>query len=191
MLFDTNRLKQDFEKIFRQKGIDLQAALRKRLHINYVGHPFSLGVFLKILKEGGGHSISDSLVRKKHRQALLQNKYLDPQADRTLHFLRKKGYLLMILSFGTPSYQYLKIKMGCGKKFMRHFIRVKVTRGPKFLFIKELHRKFPRLPIFFIDDTRDHIILVKKHVPFVKTIHFTSSHTLSKVAKRIIAYAQK
>ncbi len=188
VLFDTERLKQDFEEIFRQKNIDLQAVMKGSLHIKYIGRPFSLSFFLRTLKENG-HSVSELFVRRKY-QTLLQNEYLDPQADRILRFLRRKGYLLTLLSFGVPSFQYPKIKIGCGKNFMRHFIKIRVTKNPKFMFIKNIHRKFPQLPIYFIDDTSEHITLVKKHIPFVKTIHFTSSHTLPKVAKYIVSHAK-
>lgn len=189
VLFDTERFYKGAEKIFKKFGVPAEALGEAVLKVRNEGDPFSVALILKILRERG-YVIPGKKIRKEIHNHLRDTKYFPQATDTLLHRLRKKGVLHMILSHSTPSYLYKKVKVGCGERFLRHFAKIYATSIPKYVLLKKLSRRFS-LPVFFVDDTAEHIKLVKENVPKIKTLHYKEGWSLKKVERIILASLKK
>ena len=99
----------------------------------------------------------------------------------------------MILSLGNAQFQRKKMLVGCGVYFQEHFSRIFVTNRPKFLIISKIKKRFPGVPIIFIDDTKEHHDLVNKYVPGIITIQYSnlSGESLDSLERKILKHARK
>ena len=193
VLFDTKRLVRDHEKIFSEQRVAPAELRRAAVLLKKKGEPFSIAGLVRILRHNKV-LFSEKSVRRALHKNLLKYQYVSPETEKTLHYLRRLGFLHIILSFGSAPFQYQKIKSGCGKKFIEHFTKVLVTKKPKFIFLRCILRRYPALPIFFIDDKEEHIALVRKHLPQILALHYKKSWSVKKVASLVLVktreYAQ-
>lgn len=194
VLFDTDRFIKEREKIMRGHGIPANSIARAhKFMTNLVARtaerPFSTTFFLENLKKDGVR-FKEKVLRDDFKKLLVKCRYLDPSADRILHHLRRHNFINIIMSWGSAPYQYQKIRTVCGNDFLRHFVRVIVTTKPKYAVIGEMFRRFPSVPAFFVDDSDEHIGLVKKHLPRVRAIHFTGGKSLQKVRQEILRFCR-
>lgn len=185
VLFDTERFYRAAKMIFKKYGVPPAILWKVILQIRKKDGPFSTARVLRILGEKG-YRISERKVRKDIHNHLLKTPYFDSSADELLHRLQRRGFLHIILSQGAASYTHKRVKVGCGEKFTRHFIKIYAVRRPKFFLVKKLKRHYPDLSFFFVDDTKEHIELMKKYVPGVRTIHYTKEWSLKKVERSVI-----
>lgn len=187
VLFDTDRFIRDKERVFQRNGISREA-IRRAYETMYrsikqtAGRPFSLAMLFGLLRSQK-IKINEKKLRERIRLLLSQESYLDPQADRIIHRLKKTGFRHIILSFGSAPLQYNKIKIGCGRKFVKHFLKIVVTTKPKYTVIKKIIKANPAVPVFFIDDAKEHLDFVKKYLPGVSTFHYSKKHQLSKIMR--------
>lgn len=187
VLFDTARFIRDSERIFVAHHIPPVLVRATREEIRVSGAPYSLARLFRMLRHEN-IIFSEKKVRRAIHTSLMRCTYLDPHADRMLHRLKKKGYIHIIVSFGSPPHQYKKIATGCGEVFMRHLTKIFITQKPKYLILKRIARVFPARKIFFVDDTKEHLTLAKKYTPQVVTIHYTNLLSLPKVEQNIITH---
>lgn len=173
-------------------SVDIQRVrgFRKNLLARTAERPFSTTFFLENLRKNGVRFAERSL-RGEFRKLLAKYQYLDPNVERLLHMLRKRGFKNIILSWGNAPYQYQKIRTACRASFLRHFSKIIVTTKHKYAAIEKLMRRFPQVQTFFIDDSKEHIGLVKKHVPSVITLHFTKNRSLNDVKREVLRHAPR
>lgn len=185
VLFDTDRFIRDKKMVFIKHGVPSEA-IRHAYDVMYrsitrtTGRPFSLALLFELLRSRGVR-LNEKKLRRAIYLILSRYRYLDPLADRILHRLRKAGFLHIILSFGSPQLQYNKIRIGCGEKFIKHFSKIIVTAKPKYTVIKKIVKANLGVPVFFIDDVKEHLDLAKRHSPSVITIHYSKRHSLPKI----------
>jgi phosphoglycolate phosphatase-like HAD superfamily hydrolase len=189
VLFDTDRFYRGAEKIFKKFGVPPQALWAAVLKVRRDGDYFSVARVLRILREMG-YAIPDKKIRKEIHNHLRDTKYFPQSADALLHRLRKRGILHIILSHSSSSYLRKKIKVGCGERFLRNFVKIYATRISKYILLKKLSRRFS-LPIFFVDDDRRHIELVKEHARKINALHYAKGWSLKKVERTVIASLKK
>ena len=189
VLFDIKRFKEDNSAVFKKHGVSAEFYEKMREKMRNGKIIFSISGAVRMLRRMR-LKLSERKIRQELHNLLSSGAYLDPSADKLLHKLRKAGFCHMILSFGTQAFQYKKIHVGCGHTFRRHFWKMRVTRQPKFLFIKKIIKSYPETPAFFIDDTKEHIDLVKKNLPRVKTVFYTGRKSLKEVARLILKNAK-
>lgn len=192
VLFDTERFYQGAEKIFKKYGVPPTRLWEMVLRIRKEGSSFSIARALRIMREWK-IIVPEKGVRRDLHKHLAETNYFTSDTDALLHRLRKRGFLHMILSTGAASYLHKRIRVGCGKRFIRHFVRISATRKPKHLTLLKIQRKYRGLPLFFVDDTLKNLELANKYVPGIITIYYstTSGKALSHVEKRILRYAQR
>lgn len=194
VLFDTDRLIRDRKRVMQRHGVSEENI--KRAHIfmtNLVARsakrPFSTTFFLENLKKDGAR-FKEKVLRNDFRKLLIRYQYLDHNADRILHRLRKYNFMHILVSWGSAPYQSRKIKTACGVSFLRHFTQIVVTKKPKYFIIKKIIRRFPKIPAFFVDDSEEHIRLVKINLPQVVSIQFTKQKSLQVVEQEIMRRAK-
>ncbi len=186
VLFNTKRLVRDHEKIFSEHRV-VPAELRLAVALlKKSGEPFSIARLMRILRKNRVLFFEKPIRRALYRN-LLKYQYVSSETEKTLHHLRRLGFIHIILSFGSAPFQYRKIKAGCGKKFLEHFTEVLITKKPKHIFLKRVLRKYPALPLFFIDDKEEHIALVRKHIPQISALHYKKGWSVKKVARLVFA----
>lgn len=190
VLFDTERFRKDAERVFEKNGVPSPFFNRAIKRIRREESNFSVALFLRYLRLCGLH-IREKYFHRAIHDLLLENSYIDPSADRILHRLRRAGFIHVILSTGAASYQRKKINVGCSEEFRRHFIKILTTKRHKFLGIRRVSRRYPHLPVFFVDDTKSSIDLVRKYVPGVIAVHYDDGWPLKKVEHVILRYARK
>ena len=190
VLFDTKRLVRDHEKIFSEHWVAPAELRRAAALLKKGGEHFSIAGLMRVLRRNK-ILFSEKLIRRALYRNLLKYQYVSSETEKTLHYLRRLGFIQVILSFGSAPFQYRKIKAGCGKKFLEHFTRVLVTQKPKFIFLKRILRKYPALPVFFIDDKEEHIALVHKHIPKIFAIHYKKGWSVKRVANLVFAKTRK
>ena len=189
VLFDTDKLLGERKRIMRRHGFSPEivkkaSAFMARLIAQTAARPFSTAFFLESLKRNGAR-FNEKVLKDDFRKMLVKYQYLDPQAERVLHGLRKKYFVHIIVSWGSAPYQYKKIKTACGSSFLRHFSKIIVTTKPKHSVIGKLTRRFPETPTFFIDDSKEHVALVRKYISRIKTIRYSRGWSLKKVERVI------
>jgi len=192
VLFDIERFRKNAEHIFEKYGVPpavFQAAI---FRIRKEGGQFSVARSFRIMRSLGA-SVKEKTIRKALHNHLALTRYFAAPTDIFLRRLRNLGFMHIILSLGAPSYQHKKIRVGCGKKFIRHFAKISTTRKPKFIYLKKLARKYPHTTIFFIDDTEENIQLVQKHVPEIVTVHYSniSGVSLKNLERGILLHVKK
>lgn len=186
VLFDTKRLVRNHERIFSENRVSPVELRRAAALLKKNGEPFSIAGLARILRRNKV-SFSEKFIRRELHKNLVKYQYVSVKTEKTLHYLRRLGFIHIILSFGSAPFQYKKIKAGCGKKFIGHFTKVLVTRKPKFTFLRHVLRKYPSLPLFFIDDKEEHIALVRKHIPQISALHYKKGWSVKKVARLVLA----
>lgn len=189
VLFDIKRFHGENYALFRKYGVPTPTIKSMRDQIRKKKIFFSVAAALRII-EKAGIRIPLKKFRKEFYRTLSSQNYLYKDVDRILHKLKRLGFCHVILSFGSAVPQYRKMHLGCGGGFTRHFKKIMVTNGHKYLFLDKLARRNHGINLFFIDDTREHIELVNRHVPDVKTIFYTRNKSLKDI-KRIVLAATK
>lgn len=190
VLFDTDHFYREAEKIFKKYDISSKLLWRAVLKIRKDGSSFSTAKVLMILRGWKVH-IPEKKVRKDLRNHLVATKYFGSDTDKLLHRLRKQGFLHVILSYGSPSYLHRRIKIGCGERFIRHFVKISATRRPKSIFIKKLSSEYKESTIFFVDDTRENIESVKTSLPDIITVHHRVGGSLGRIEKAVLSHFKK
>lgn len=190
VLFDTDRFYRGVEKIFKICGISAADFERAVLQVRREKMGFSTSRALRILR-AMGLIIPEKRIRNEIREHLLETDYYASSTDAILHRLQGRHLVNVILSHGSPAYVHSRIRVGLGAKFTSNFVRICATQRPKHLFFKKLVRRYPDLLVFFVDDIRDNIKLIKKYVPSVITIHYAENWSLKKVEKAILRYVRK
>lgn len=190
VLFDTDTLIRDREKVMQRHGVPpqkIRTAYKFLMNLidKTAKRPFSTTFFIETLKREKV-LLKQNTLREDFRKLLIKYQYLDPAADRLLHDLRKRGFLHIMVSWGSAPYQYRKIHTACSASFLRHFARVIVTTRPKYIILKKITHRFPTIQTFFIDDSKEHIGLVKAHLPNVVALHFTSGKSLQGARQEIL-----
>jgi len=187
VLFDTERFYAGAKIIFKKYGVSHQLFWKAILKIRREGDPFSLARMLRILR-AWNIVLPEKRIRQEVHRHLSLTDYFTCNGDVVLHRLRKLGFVHIVLNYGVPA--YLRKRVQCrlgGERFSRHFVKIIVTRRPKYLFLKKFCRRYPWLPLFFVDDAVSHIKLVKKYIPNIVTIHYTQGWSLEKVKQIILA----
>lgn len=190
VLFDTERFYRGAKIIFKKYGVPSARLWRVVLKIRKDGGPFSTARALRILRDWK-FMVPEKKIRKEIHNHLAATDYFTSETDALLHRLRRHGFIHIILSHGASSYFHKRVRVGCGEGFIRHFPGIFATHRPKHLFLLKLVRRYPALPIFFVDDTDKHIKLVWQNVPKVKALHYTKGWTLKKVEKSILSAIKK
>lgn len=185
VLFDYEYFSRRAEKIFEKHGIPPRIYQKTIQEIRRKSNNFSAALAIRLMR-GYGFSVPEKKIRKDLHAHLAATQYFSSRTDTFLHDLRRRHFRHIILSWGAASYQHKKINVGCGEEFRRHFVKIVTTRKDKFLFLKNLVRQYPDMPIFFVDDKWEHIALVKKHVSQVHAIHYTPAHSLQRVKKEVL-----
>lgn len=191
VLFDIERFRTSAERIFAAYGVLPSVFRTAILRIRKEGGPFSVARAFRIMRSLGA-PVKERVIRKAFHDHLAATRYFTAPTDTLLGRLRSAGFIHIILSFGASSYQRKKIRVGCGEKFIRHFTKISSTHRPKFLYMKALARRYPKTPIFFVDDTKKNLELVKKYVPEVVTIFYSNlaDASLKMVEKSILRHAR-
>lgn len=186
VLFRTPRFKKDIERILHECGVrpSLLKMAERRLRRGHI--PFSLSSFLKILRISGA-AVNVKKFRHDVHQQIISNKYFDPAADGVLRHLKRRGFVNVILSWGSTSFQLKKIHTGCREGFLRHFAAVRITQREKLLTLKKFARRNAAHPIFFVDDTPKNIALVKKHVPSIIALYYNRGRSLKDIEREIFS----
>lgn len=188
VLFDTERFALNNRKSFFRWGIPVSVVKMVREELRRKKKHFTPRAISNFLRHRG-YNISERETRTIIHGNLSSYNYLFQNVDRVLDELKRKNFRHFIVSFGHPLFQRRKIHTGCGENFGRHFESIFVTsRGSKYRVIRRIVKKFPGNPVFFIDDTKEHIDLVRRHVPNVHAIHYTPAHSLQKVRKEILQF---
>ena len=190
MLFDIKKFREGNYALFRKYGVQTPTIKSMRDQIRKKKILFSVAAALRIIKKSGT-TIPLKKFRQEFYRTLSSQNYLYKDADRILHGLKRLGFCHFILSFGSTVPQYRKMRLGCGRGFTRHFKKIMVTSGPKHPFLNKLARRNHGIHTFFIDDTKEHIDLVKKYVPQVKTIFYTNKKSLKDVARFVLSEGRK
>lgn len=190
VLFDTKRLVRDHERIFSEYRVAPAELRRAAALLKKNGEPFSIAGLTRILRRNK-ILFSEKSIRRALHKNLVKYQYVSAETEKTLHYLRRLGFIHIILSFGSAPFQYQKIKAGCGKKFIQHFTKVLVTKKPKHIFLRRVLRKYLSLPLFFIDDKEEHIVLVQKHLPQISALHYKKGWSVKKVARLVLAKTSK
>src|SRR3990167_8393418 len=165
VLFDIERFRKNAEYFFKKYGVPpavFQAAI---LRIRKEGGQFSVARSISIMRSLGA-SVKEKTIRKALHNHLALTRYFAAPTDIFLRRLRNLGFMHIILSLGASSYQHKKIRVGCGKKFIRHFAKISTTRKPKFIYLKRLGKKNPHKPFFFKDAKKKIFGFYKKHFNF-------------------------
>lgn len=194
VLFDTDRLIRDRKRVMQRHGVSEEIIKRAHIFMNNLvarsaKRPFSTNFLFENLKKEGAH-FKEKVLRDDFRKLLIRYQYLDPNADRILRRLRKYNFMHIIVSWGSAPYQSQKIKTACSVSFLRHFTQIVVTQKPKYFIIKKIIGRFPKNPAFFVDDSEEHIGLVKINLPQIVPIQFTKQKSLQTVEQEIIRHAK-
>lgn len=192
VLFDIEKFRKNAEHIFEKHGVPPRVFQAAILRIRKEGSPFSVARVVHIMRSLGT-SVKEHTIRKALHNHLAITRYFTAPTDIFLQRLRNLGFIHVILSFGASSYQHKKIRVGCGRKFIRHFIKISTTKKPKFIYLKKLARKYPHTAIFFIDDTKKNLELVQKHVPGIVTVYYSNifGASLRNLERKILLYVKK
>lgn len=190
VLFDTELFYRGAKEIFKKCGVSPQLFWKVVLKIRREKHPFSLALALHILRQWK-IKIPEKKIRKEIHNHLALTNYFTADTDALLHRLRKRDLHHIILSSSAASYLRKRVLVGCGERFAHHFVKIFATRRPKHLSLKKLAERYSPLPIFFVDDNKSHIELVKKYVPSIMTIHYIQGWSLRKVERTILAHLGK
>lgn len=190
VLFDIKKFRGENYALFRKYGVQTLTMKNMRGQIRKKKILFSVAAALRIIKKLGS-AIPLKKFRPEFYRTLSSQNYLYKDADRILHGLKRLGFCHLILSFGSTAPQYRKIYLGCGRGFTRHFKKIMVTRGHKYPLLKKIIRRYRGVPVFFIDDTKEHIELVNRHAPDVKTIFYTRKKSLKDVRRFVLATTKK
>ena len=192
VLFDIERFRKNAERIFEKHGVPSAVFQAVILRIRKDGGQFSVARAIRIMRSLGV-SVKERAIRKTLHNHLAITRYFAAPIDIFLRRLRNLGFMHIILSLGASSYQHKKIRVGCGKKFIRHFIKISTTKKPKFIYLKKLARKYPHTIIFFIDDTKKNLELVKEYVSEIVTIHYSIilGTSLKNLEKKILSHVKK
>lgn len=192
VLFDIERFRKAAERIFETHGVPPRVFQAAILRIRKEGGPFSVARAVRMMR-ARGVSVKEKTIRKTLHNHLVITRYFTAPTDIFLQRLRNRGFIHIILSSGASSYQHKKIRVGCGKKFIRHFVKISTTKKPKFIYLRKLARKYPHTAIFFIDDTKKNLELVKKHVPGIITVHYSNAFgaSLKNLEKKILLHVKK
>lgn len=192
VLFDIERFRKASERIFETHGVTPAIFQAVVLQIRKEGGQFSVARAVRMMR-ARGVSVKEKSIRKALHNHLAITRYFTAPTDIFLQRLRNLGFIHVILSFGASSYQHKKIRVGCGRKFIRHFIKISTTKKPKFIYLKKLARKYPHTAIFFIDDTKKNLELVQKHVQGIITVHYSNifGASLKNLEKKILLHVKK
>ncbi len=190
VLFDTELFYRCAKKIFKKYGVPPKVFWKAVLKMRKKKYPFSTARTLYILRQWKVR-IPEKKIRKEIHNHLALTDYFTADVDFALRRLQKRGLRHIILSSGAVSYLRKRVLIGYGERFMRHFVKISATSRPKYLSLKKLAKQYSRLPIFFVDDTKSHIELVKKYVPRIVTIHYTHGWSFGKVERTILAHLRK
>lgn len=190
VLFDIKKFREENYALFRKYGVPTPTIKSMRDQIRKKRILFSVAAALRII-EKAGIIIPLKKFRQEFYRTLSSQNYLYKDVDRILHKLKRLGFCHFILSFGSTVPQYKKMHLGCGKGFARHFEKIMVTSGHKHPFLNKLVRRNHGTRLFFIDDTKEHIELVNRHVPSVKTIFYTRNKSLKDVRRIVLATTKK
>lgn len=187
VLFDIERFRKAAERIFETYGVPPAIFQAIVLQIRKEGGQFSVARAVRMMR-ARGVSVKEKSIRKALHIHLAVTRYFAAPTDIFLQRLRNLGFIHIILSSGASSYQHKKIRVGCGKKFIRHFTKISTTRKPKFIYLRKLARRYPYTTIFFIDDTKKNLELVQKHVPGIITVHYSNvfGASLKNLEKKIL-----
>lgn len=191
VLFDAKQFRIDNRSRWVAHGVPERIILEVIEGIRGRRKHFSVSEFLRGLRKKG-YRFSKAFARSVFHGHLMNNTYYAPETDRLLDRLRQKGFIQMILSMGSAPFQYKKMRVGCGRTFSRHFVKIVVTKKPKYLTLAQLKRRFSGVPFLFIDDTKEHLLLAKRHVPGIQVIHYSnaSKRTIRDLEQRILLYAK-
>lgn len=190
VLFDTERFYRGVEPIFENYGVSPQKLLETVVRLRNTNIPISLAPVFSVLRKQK-ILVPEKKIRKEVHQHLLRTPYFTRDADTILRRFRKNGFHLFIISASSSANLRKKIYVGCGEKFARHFIKIFASRKPKHLLIKKILRAYPSAPAFFIDDTKENIDTVKRHLPAVMPLHYTRDWSLKEVEQKILTYQPK
>lgn len=191
VLFNTERFKRNVIRIFAEHGVPPRIFEKAIQEIKKGGTPFSIGRVLRTIRSLGIKVQEKSLRRSLYNHLFLTS-YFTKNKDDLLRRLKSRGLRHIILSSGASSYQRKKIKVGCGEDFVRCFDKILTTTRPKHYLLFKLQKKFCNIPLIFVDDTRENLLLAKKHVPHIKTIYYSnlSRETLKNLEEKILKYVQ-
>lgn len=176
VLFDLERPRQTYRQLLMELGIPLSIIMEVRNSIMAGTSHFSITTFIQELRKRE-IGVSATSIRSVFRQALFSSQHYSKEIDLLLHRLSAKGFLHRIVSLGIPAFQYRKI-LSCGEGFAKHFTEIKVTPRPKYIEIAKIKKKYPDLPLIFIDDTKENLELAKEHVPDIFTIHYSNASSI-------------
>jgi len=190
VLFDTDRMVDDNNEIFAKYDISPELIRSILDKANIQEGPFSWALLVRRLKNKK-KGVPLNSIKREMQSNLLSGRYVRSEASKVLKNLKSNGFANMLLSFGSPPYQYQKIKKGCGPQFCRYFDETAVTLGKKYLKFRSLVKKFSNIPIFFIDDTNEHLAMVKKHTPSVHTLQYSAQSPLGAVEEWIHEQVQR
>ena len=190
VLFDTELFYKEAKKIFKKHGVSAMLLWRAVFKIRKDKGTFSMAHVLRILRKWKV-VVPEKKIKREIHHHLVITKYFTADTNAILSRLQRYGFLHMVLSYGAASYLHKRVRVGLGKEFMRHFVKISATRKPKYLFFEKLIRRYQALPVFFVDDTKNNIDLVKKNAPSVITIYHGRASSLKKVERIILSYAYK
>lgn len=192
VLFDTERYRLDNRLVWIRHGVPEKVILEIIEDIRRRRKMFSVTQFTRLLRKRK-RGFSEKFIRLIFHKHLVEKEYYSLQIDRLLYRLKKKGFVQMILSMGSAPFQRKKMFVGCGADFQKHFTRIFVTSRHKFLTISRIKKRFPEVPIIFVDDTKENLDLVKKYVPGVATIHYSnlSGESPGNLERKILKYAKR
>jgi phosphoglycolate phosphatase-like HAD superfamily hydrolase len=191
VLFDTERFRNEAEKIFQKYGVLPSIFKTTILQIRKGSSPFSTARAFRIMRSLGA-VIKEKSMRSALHNHLAVTRYFTAPVDVLLRRLKSFGFGQMILSSGASSYQYKKIRVGCGKKFISYFEKIMITKRPKYATLLKIQKKYLGTPVIFIDDTKENLELVKKHVHGIKTIYYSnlSGKSLVHLEEEILKHAK-
>jgi hypothetical protein len=191
VLFEIDRYRLSHRSAWITHGVPRRVILSILDDIRRKKELFSTQAFYRGLRKHR-YTFSLHFVRSVFHNHLRENHYYSIETDRMLDRFHKKWFILFVLSKGSAPYQYKKMDIGCGKSFRNHFEKLIVTPRAKYYTLLRLRRKYQSVPFVFVDDTKENLLLAKKHVPSIKTMYYSNSSdpSVRHLEKAILQYAK-
>lgn len=159
-LIDTERLKKNKSDIF---GIsEKEDSLHNDLLFKNQGRNYNPDVHLQFLLESGRiKTIAEKNKIKAKHQKLIKNidKYVFPEAEKTLALLKKQGHRLILMTLGDKSFQKSKVDNSRIKKYFEKIIYETKNKSQN-KFIKQLAKSNNQ--VLIINDRADQSLAMKK-----------------------------
>lgn len=191
VLFYIKKYRDNYRTHLVKKGIPLRSILSVLRNLHEEKKHFSIRGFIHLLRRGGVRNVA-KVVRRGFYHQLQKGAYYSKETDRLLHRMTHAGFLHYIVSAGHARYQYQKMLYGCGTAFRAHFKKTVVTTRPKHIALQKIQKRHQGVPLFFIDDTREHLRLAKKHIPGIIAIHYSNARgrSLRAIERTILKHAK-